>query len=302
VNAWIYAVLRATMGASSPIPQVRLWHLKWQSARQAAAGVQMSRLLDGIKAQAQEHREWLSEGGGAWDGISAACGKKRLDALSARLGLGALASPRDAILAGLSTVATYGTTWDMLLESTAGSARRGFLAIRQMEDAVNRIAQDAFYRASYYYRGLSIVELEAICSGKILPGPAYSFVSLSADPVAAMRFAANLSNRPYITHVVLAIDAHMARKLGAIPAVYSIASDVVDLRSRSESISRTFQLRYAYELQAHFAHKWPHGSAAMAKSVITLLDPLSVASRLAREMSVPCVPYRDLVPAIARHA
>jgi len=26
----------------------------------------------------------------------------------------------------------------------AGSARRGFLAIRQMEDAVNRIAQDAF--------------------------------------------------------------------------------------------------------------------------------------------------------------
>jgi len=290
------------MGASSPIPQVRLWHLKWQSARQAAAGVQMSRLLDGIKAQAQEHREWLSEGGGAWDGISAACGKKRLDALSARLGLGALASPRDAILAGLSTVATYGTTWDMLLESTAGSARRGFLAIRQMEDAVNRIAQDAFYRASYYYRGLSIVELEAICSGKILPGPAYSFVSLSADPVAAMRFAANLSNRPYITHVVLAIDAHMARKLGAIPAVYSIASDVVDLRSRSESISRTFQLRYAYELQAHFAHKWPHGSAAMAKSVITLLDPLSVASRLAREMSVPCVPYRDLVPAIARHA
>jgi len=262
----------------------------------------MSRLLDGIKAQAQEHREWLSEGGGAWDGISAACGKKRLDALSARLGLGALASPRDAILAGLSTVATYGTTWDMLLESTAGSARRGFLAIRQMEDAVNRIAQDAFYRASYYYRGLSIVELEAICSGKILPGPAYSFVSLSADPVAAMRFAANLSNRPYITHVVLAIDAHMARKLGAIPAVYSIASDVVDLRSRSESISRTFQLRYAYELQAHFAHKWPHGSAAMAKSVITLLDPLSVASRLAREMSVPCVPYRDLVPAIARHA
>lgn len=302
MNAWIYAVLRATMGASSPIPQVRLWHLKWQSARQAAAGVQMSRLLDGIKAQAQEHREWLSEGGGAWDGISAACGKKRLDALSARLGLGALASPRDAILAGLSTVATYGTTWDMLLESTAGSARRGFLAIRQMEDAVNRIAQDAFYRASYYYRGLSIVELEAICSGKILPGPAYSFVSLSADPVAAMRFAANLSNRPYITHVVLAIDAHMARKLGAIPAVYSIASDVVDLRSRSESISRTFQLRYAYELQAHFAHKWPHGSAAMAKSVITLLDPLSVASRLAREMSVPCVPYRDLVPAIARHA
>lgn len=184
----------------------------------------------------------------------------------------------------------------------AGSARRGFLAIRQMEDAVNRIAQDAFYRASYYYRGLSIVELEAICSGKILPGPAYSFVSLSADPVAAMRFAANLSNRPYITHVVLAIDAHMARKLGAIPAVYSIASDVVDLRSRSESISRTFQLRYAYELQAHFAHKWPHGSAAMAKSVITLLDPLSVASRLAREMSVPCVPYRDLVPVIARHA
>ena len=302
MHAWIYAVLRATMGASSPIPQVRLWHLKWQSARQAAAGVQMSRLLDGIKAQAQEHREWLSEGGGAWDGISAACGKKRLDALSARLGLGALASPRDAILAGLSTVATYGTTWDMLLESTAGSARRGFLAIRQMEDAVNRIAQDAFYRASYYYRGLSIVELEAICSGKILPGPAYSFVSLSADPVAAMRFAANLSNRPYITHVVLAIDAHMARKLGAIPAVYSIASDVVDLRSRSESISRTFQLRYAYELQAHFAHKWPHGSAAMAKSVITLLDPLSVASRLAREMSVPCVPYRDLVPAIARHA
>jgi len=302
VNAWIYAVLRATMGASSPIPQVRLWHLKWQSARQAAAGVQMSRLLDGIKAQAQEHREWLSEGGGAWDGISAACGKKRLDALSARLGLGALASPRDAILAGLSTVATYGTTWDMLLESTAGSARRGFLAIRQMEDAVNRIAQDAFYRASYYYRGLSIVELEAICSGKILPGPAYSFVSLSADPVAAMRFAANLSNRPYITHVVLAIDAHMARKLGAIPAVYSIASDVVDLRSRSESISRTFQLRYAYELQAHFAHKWPHGSAAMAKSVITLLDPLSVASRLAREMSVPCVPYRDLVPVIARQA
>lgn len=303
MNAWIYAVLQAAVGASSPIPQVRLWHLKWQSAKQAARGERMRSLLDGAEGQAREHRKWLSVGGGARDGISDACGQDKLKALAARLNMSdATSSPRDSILAGLSTIATYDMAWDMLLGSTAGLTRKSFLAIRHMEDAVNKVARAAFYRASYYYRGLSVLELEGICSGKILPGPVYSFVSLSADPVEAIRFASNVVSHPFITNAVLAIDAHMARTLGAVPAIYSLASDVLDLRSSSEAIHRTFPLRYAYELQAHFAPKWPRGSAAMARSVVTLSDPLSIASRLARELSVPCIPHTALFPAMERCA
>jgi len=303
VNAWFYAVLQAAMGASSPIPRVRLWHLRWQSAKQAAAGAQVRRLLDGMAAQAREHREWLSGGGGAWDGISAACGKGRLDALATRLGMSATdGSPRDVILAGLSTVATYNTTWDMLLGSAAGMARKNFLAIRNVEDAVNRIVRDAFQQASYYYRGLSLVELESIRSGKILPGPVYSFVSLSADLKAAIDFAFTMGIPPNFPRVVLAIDARAARALGAIPAVYSLASDVLDLRPGAESVHRTFQIRYADEIQVYFSPQWPSGSAAMARSIITVLEPPPGTTRLAKELGVPCVPYRAIFPAEAGSA
>lgn len=297
MNAWVYAVLQAAAGASSPIPQVRLWHLKWQSARQAARGERMRSLLGAVKRQAREHRRWLSEGGGAWGGISAACGQGKLGALAARLNMDAVASaPRDIILTGLSTVATYGMTWDMLLGSTAGATRRNFLAIRQMEDAVNRIAQAAFCRAAYYYRGMSLLELEGICSGKILPGLFYPFVSMSADPAIALRFALGNSYLASVPDIVLAIDSHKARLLGAIPAMYSISSDVLSLPFSYESASRTFGLQRANELQAHFHPQWPPGSSTMARSVITVLETSSGAGRLARDLGVPCIPYKDILP------
>jgi len=52
----------------------------------------MRSLLGGIKRQAMEHRKWLSESGGAWDGISAACGQEKIKTLAARLNMDAVAS------------------------------------------------------------------------------------------------------------------------------------------------------------------------------------------------------------------
>jgi len=84
-----------------------------------------------------------------------------------------------------------------------------------MEDVINKVAQAAFYRAAYYYRGLSVLELESICSGKIRPGPFYPFVSMSADPAIAVRFALGNSYLASVPDIVLAVDSHMARLLGA---------------------------------------------------------------------------------------
>lgn len=291
------------MGASSPIPQLRLWDLKRQSARQAVVGVQMRRLLGGMTRQAREYSMWLSVNSGVWDEISGACGQESLKALASRLGMGSLtSSPRDIILAGLSTVSTYSITWNMLLESTTGATYRNFMAIRHMEDAVNRIAHAAFYRAAYYYRGLSIVELDAICSGNIGSGPTHTFVSLSSNLRTAIEFAFVPSGPLSPLKVVLAIDSHAARALGATPAMYSLASDILDLRSSEEGIHRTFHLWHAHELQANFSPEWPQGSAKTAKCVLTVLETSPKVSRLARELGVPCMPYHDLLSTSAQKA
>lgn len=207
----------------------------------------------------------------------------------------ATSSPRDIILEGLSTVATYDMAWDMLLGSTMGLTRKSLLAIRQMEDAVNKVARAAFYRASYYYRGLSVLELEGICSGKVPSGKFYPFVSMSADLAIAIRFALGNSYLAPVPDIVLAVDSHKARLLGATPATYSIASDVLNLPFNFESASRTFRLQRANELQAHFYPQWPPGSNTMTRSVITVLGTSSDAVLLARDLGVPCIPYKDIL-------
>lgn len=295
MNAWIYALLQATVGASSPIPQVRIWHLRQQGARQANMGEQMRMLLNEVEPRIGEYLEWLLEGSTAWDAISTACGQRKLEAFAVRLKLDTLNSSfRDVILTGLSTVATYGMTWDMLLGSTMGLTRKNLLAIRQIEDAVNRIVQNAFSRAFYFYRGLSIVELEAICLGKTLPGLIYSFVSMSVDPTIAMRFAFSNSCVTPTPHVVLAIDAYRARMLGAVPALYSLASDILNLPASAESVNRTFQMQHATELQTNFSRQWPSASSTMAKAILTVLETPPYVRYLAKELRAPCLSYQNV--------
>lgn len=301
VNAWFAAVLQAAMGASSPIPQVRLWHLKRHSAKQATAGTQMYSLLEDIKSQMEESLHWLSKYGEAWNGISGMCGHERIRAIAAALKMDAMvSSPREIILTGLSTIDTYKMTWDMLLKHTVGITHKNFLAIQKMEDSVNAVAREAFYRAAYFYRGLSMVELEGICSGNMLLGPVYSFVSLSANPTIALEFAHYKTRSIVAPNAVLVIDSCRARSQGVVPAMYSMASDVLNLRRGAEGAERTFHMWNAFELQAHFFPKWPRAPSTMARAVITVSEPLYESKRLAKVLGVPCITSRDLFPASMR--
>lgn len=251
----------------------------------------------------QESFHWLSKYGGAWDGISGMCGHERIKAIAASLKMDVMtSSPREIILTGLSTVGAYKMTWDMLLRHTVGLPHKKFLAIRRMEDNVNAITRAAFYRAAYYYRGLSIVELESICSGDLLLGPVYSFVSMSANPTIALKFARYKTRSFFAPNAVLVIDSRMARSQGIVPAMYSMASDVLNLRRGAESAIRTFHMWNAFELQAHFFPKWPRSSRTMARSVITVSEPSSESERLAKVLGVPCIASSDLLPASMRMA
>lgn len=123
----------------------------------------------------------------------------------------------------------------------------------------------------------------------------YSFVSLSSDPIIAMTFAAGntiVSNTP---EIILAIDASKAREMGIFPAVYSLASDVLDLPRCSESTSRTFPLKFAEELQAHFCQQWPSGSEELMVAIVTISHPTSGMRHNLEKMGLPVLSYHGLI-------
>lgn len=261
----------------------------------------MYSLLEGIKGTMEESFHWLSKYGEAWGGISGMCGHDRIRALASALKMDAMnSSPREIILTGLSTVDAYKMTWDILLRHTVGITHKNFLAIRKIEDSVNAVAREAFYRAAYYYRGLSMVELESICSRNILLGPVYSFVSLSANPTVALKFARYKNRSLLAPNAVLAIDSRRARSQGIVPAMYSMASDVLNLRHGAESVKRTFHMWNAFELQCHFFPKWPRDSSTIARAIITVSGTSSESERLAKVLGVPCMASSDLFPASMR--
>lgn len=121
-------------------------------------------------------------------------------------------------------------------------------------------------------------------------------MSLSSGPLTAIKFAFEDQVKHAGTPVVLVIDARMARQAGAVPAIYSLASDVLDLPRDEEGVSRTFPLGLAHEAQAHFPSRWPAGSGAVMVAIITALQPSSDELRRLEGTGLPMLGCLDIFP------
>lgn len=256
----------------------------------------MRDMLDGMAGRIAACSSRFAEDG-AWDALRAACGKGAFGGLAARVGLDpASATAKDVFLASLSTVGTHAMAWGIVLRFSEGADHEMFLDAWRMERDVNGLASQIFFGATYFYRGESVTETAGVDDGSVGPAQNYSFVSLSSDPVTGTRFAFDNYVKSAETTVVLVIGAPMARKAGALPAVYSLASSVLDLPRSEESADRTFPLGLAHEVQAHFRDRWPRGSEASMVAIITIF-PLSPGERCRLEgTGLPMLSGTDIFP------
>lgn len=274
-----------------------LENLRKESARQSKLGQQLRTLLAVLSTSIDGHITWISQDGGVWGAVFAACGYSRLSALAADLGLDASrVSPKDVFLLGLSTVSTYRRSWDLALRFSSGAIHETFMNMQRIENAVNTIARRIFEGAAYYYRGESVSETVGVRHGTVGPARNYSYVPLSSDPVVAARFASTNQRWPDEAKVVLAIDARMAQKLGIFPATYSMASDALNLLPSEESTGRTFPVGLAHELQAHFCAGWPPGSAGAMAAIITTVPLPPEHLRRLEETGIPVLDGGAVMP------
>jgi len=246
--------------------------LRSEFHRQAGEGRQMHALLVEIAPRLARHASWLLEDSGVWDDLRASCDPEGYGRLAGALGLDPVAdSPGDVFLTGLSTVATYGMAWRLVLRHSSGADHEAFLDICRMEARVNGLARKIFRAARHYYRGQSVVETDRLCRGTVGRPLFRSFVSLSSSPMIAIEFASDGDDRHDGAKIVLVIDAHKAQKLGISPAMYSLASDVLKLRRSAEDTRRTFPMMLADELQAHFCARWPPDSNSAVAAILTTI-------------------------------
>lgn len=209
----------------------------------------MRALLAALGPRLAMRASWLADNGGVWDGIRDSCDPARYGRLAVSLGHDpAAAPPREVFLAGLSTVATYGLAWGLVLRHSSGAGREALLDICRMEAFVNRLARRLFRAATHYYRGQSVMETVMLCLGAAGRPMFRSFVSLSSSPTVATEFGRFMRGKYRETKVVIAIDARKAQKMGITPAMYSLASDILGLRRSDEGTDRTFPMRFAYGL------------------------------------------------------
>jgi len=98
--------------------------------RQAGEGTRMRSLLADLAPALARHISWLMEDSGVWDDVRAACDPEGYERLASALGLDPeVDPPRDVFLVGLSTVATYGLAWRLVLRHSRGADREAFLDI-----------------------------------------------------------------------------------------------------------------------------------------------------------------------------
>jgi len=193
-------------------------------------------------------------------------------------------------------VGTRDMAWDLVLRFSAGADHETFLSIWRAEEDANALARRIFYGATYFYRGGSAAETFGVSDGTVGPGRKHSFVSLSPDPTVAVQFAFTNYAEYSEKTVVMVIDAHKARKAGVVPAIYALASDVLDLRPDKEDAGRTFPMGNAREIQAHFPVIWPPGSDEAMVAIITVF-PLTPAERRKLERTgLPTVHCMDTFP------
>lgn len=271
-------------------------NFRHESLRQARDAQRLRGRVDGMAGRIAGHSSRFARDG-AWDAVRAACGEGTFGGLAARVGLDpASATAREVFLEALSTVGTYAKAWGIVLRFSEGAGHEAFLDAWRMECDVNGLARQIFCDATYFYRGESVTETAGVYDGSVGPPQNYSFVSLTSGPVMGTKFAFDNYVESAETTVVLVIDAHMARKAGALPAVYSLASSVLDLPRSEESVDRTFPLELAHELQAHFRDRWPRGSEASMVAIITVFPLAPGEQRLVTGTGLPTLSHMDIFP------
>ncbi|RNJ72019.1 MAG: hypothetical protein EB832_04755 [Thaumarchaeota archaeon S14] len=267
-----------------------------EALRQAREAQRLRVKLNGMGERIAWYVTWLS-GGGIWNVLRDACGQGRFVALAAKVDLDPLeTTAKDVFLTALSTVSTRNMAWRLILRFSTGVDHKTFLEIWRMEENMNALAQRIFYGASYLYRGESIAETVGIHDGTVDPDRNHSFVSLSSNPTMAIQFAFTNYAIYSESTVVLAIDAHSARKTGVAPATYSLVSDVLDLPRSEEDVDRTFPMSNIFELQAHFPVRWPPRSDAAMVAIITVLPLLSDERYKLENTDLPILNYMDIFP------
>jgi len=267
-----------------------------EALRQAREAQRLRGMLGAMGEKIALWAAWMSRDD-VWDRVRAACGPVRFGALAERVGLDPNASAaRDVFLEALSTVGTRDMAWDLALRFSAGADHETFLRIWRAEEDVNALALQIFHGATHLYRGGSTAEAFGAHDETVGPACDYSFVSLSANPAVAVKFAfINYAVRSGNT-VVVVIDAHRARKAGVVPAIYTLASEVLDLSPSEEDASRTFPMGNAGEVQAHFPAIWPPGSDKAMVAIITVF-PLTPGERRKLESTgLPTLHCLDIFP------
>ena len=127
-----------------------------------------------------------------------------------------------------------------------------------------------------------------------MPGPVYSFVSMSTAVASSIHFLMSGYARSGSNHAALAIDARMAREMGAMPALYSMASEALCMGKLEESVHRAFPLTRSGEMQVHFETRWPDGTSGALVAIITLGDLSPEERALLKARDVMCVRAHQL--------
>jgi len=240
---------------------------------QGERGAALAGRVKGRKAEFKAHAAWL-DGGMDWNRVATSCPAWKLARLAAMLGLDLRdTDSHDLFLTALTTLSTREWAWRIVLELATEDERTRLRVIRSIDDRLNEANEQEFYAAGWLCRGLGTDEFEGVCAGTVGPGELYKIVSMTPIARVALKFALRYIRQRSVPHVIVVLDASLARSLGARPAVYSLATDALDLKPQDERAGRTFRARYADEAQAQFDLAWPTGSSRAVRAVAAVGDP-----------------------------
>ena len=262
---------------------------------QGARGAELAGRVKGRLAEFKAHAAWLY-GGMDWNRVAASCPAWKLARLAAMLGL----DPRDPdrrklFLTALTTLSTREWAWRIVLELATEDERTRLLEIRAIDDGLNEANGKEISAAGWLCRGLSTDEFEGVCGGTVGSGELYGIFSMTTIPEVALEFALRNLRKYRVPHVIVVLDASLARSLGARPAFYSLASDALDLDPQDERGDRAFKARYADEAQAQFDLVWPTGSSRAVRAVAAVGDPSPHDLWRLERTGIPVVALEDLL-------
>ena len=240
---------------------------------QGERGAALAGQVEDKRVELKAHAAWL-DGGMDWNRVAASCPAWKLARLAAMLGLDLRdTDSHDLFLMALTTLSTREWAWRLVLELATKDERTRLRVIRAIDDMLNEANEQEFCAAGWLCRGLGTDEFEGVCAGTVGPGELYKIVSMTPIARVALKFALRYIRQRSVPHVIVVLDASLARSLGARPAVYSLATDALDLKPQDERAGRTFRARYADEAQAQFDLAWPTGSSRAVRAVAAVGDP-----------------------------